>query len=55
MKEMPNYLKVAVKLIKMECDSHDYCNDCPLDNGRGYCSLAEDPIPCYWDKLVEDK
>ncbi len=49
MRQLPKYLKIILKLLAMECRSHDSCVDgeCPLSRGNK-CRVTED-IPCYWE------
>lgn len=51
--EMPKYLKSCLRVIQMECDSHDNCDEgCPFmkDLGFGFvCGIKlNDEIPCCW-------
>lgn len=50
---MPKWLRVVLRLIKMECKSHDFCEDCPIF-GAKHCRIGQE-IPLFWDLEEEDQ
>jgi len=47
---MPNWLKIVLRLLKMECKSHDICDDCPLYRPEEDCMLSCE-MPVYWEDV----
>lgn len=48
-------LKKALETIKNECNKHEFCKDCPLNDvndifGYNYCSITgEGDVPGEWN------
>ena len=49
---MTKFIKAILTLLKIECQRHESCGDCPLCVGEtndGYECFFRGDAPCFWE------